>query len=348
MQLVQALAVIRCDLLGLPATGIARMQPATILFADYRIISLNRINPLNDSFRITTREDVDDLAASIRSGGLISPLCVIKETSGYTIVSGFRRLAACQKVSSHDIPARILAPETSPLSCLRLAIAENALQRPLNLIEISRALQKLSKFTNGMEQLADTASSCGLPANHALIRKIRGLCLLPPAIQQGILNESIHLAMAGELVKLPDDIAVQMAGLFELLKLSLNKQREMMALISEIARRDDISMQQVLSHAGVSAIVHDEALDRAQKVRQLRARLRQWRFPRIVEAENHYHLHAKKLKLGQDIKLIPPKEFEGDTFSLVLSFKSIAQLKSLQSRLEQLIRHPSLAEIIEG
>ncbi len=323
------------------------MPPPPIQSAQYQTIPLASINIQNDAFRITTCEDVGDLLVSIPHAGLITPPLLLKQTSGYTIVSGFRRVAACRKLGWNEIIACILPPELSPLDCLRLAIADNALQRPLNLIETSRAFQKLSSFLGSLKQLAETASTCGLPTNHSIINKTKSLCLLPLPIQSSILKDTISLTMGNELALLEPDTAVVFARLFEQLKLSLNKQKEMVTLTSEIARREDISIRQVLAHETFQDIINDENLDRGQKGRQIRSCLRQWRFPRIVKAEQNYAIHLKKLKLGHDIKLIPPKEFEGTTYTLNLNFTSLAHLKTLQSMLDKIMQHPSLEKIVE-
>jgi ParB family chromosome partitioning protein len=324
-----------------------KKSPALHRPVQFQTIPLNRIDHRNDIFRITTRNDVEDLAASIQSSGLITPPTVIETGSVYTIVSGFRRVTACRNMGCDDILARILGPGTRHLDCLRLAIADNALQRPLNLIETSRALHKLSRLSDDMHQLADIADSCGLPRNHSAIRKIRDLCLLPMPVQQAILNETIQLTTAGELALLPEDVAVLLAGLFERLQLSLNKQRETMTLVAEIARRDNLSMQQVLAHESLRQIADDDTLDRAQKARQVRAFLRQWRFPRIVVAEQRFQSHLKKLKLGRDLKLYPPKDFEGDHYSLVMRFNSVERLRALHTKIGLLLKHPNLIKIMD-
>ena len=95
-------------------------------------------------------------------------------------------------------------------------------------------------------------------------------------------------------------------------------------------------------------ILADENLDRGQKGRKIRSFLRQRRFPRIVKAEQNYHAHLKKLKLNPDIKLIPPKEFEGTTYTLNINFTNLAHLKMLQSMLVKIIQHPSFTKIVEN
>ncbi len=323
------------------------MPPQPNLSEQYRTVPLSRINFQNDEFLITTRSDVDDLLPSIRHLGLTTPPLLIEQTTDYTIVSGFRRVAACRKLGWNEVVSRILGPELNHLDSLYLSIADNALQRPLNLIETSRAFQKLASFIKNPQQLVQAASICGRPASNSIINKVKDLCLLPPAIQNCILNGCISLAMANELAMMETDAAIEFADVFEILKLSLNKQREMVTLVNEIAHRQDIPIRRVLSHASVKSIVNDEDLDRGQKGRRLRAYLRQRRFPRIVDAERHFKAHLKKLELGRDIKLIPPREFEGPDFTLNLSFTSIAHIKTLRSILDKAIRNPSFEKIIE-
>jgi hypothetical protein len=79
----------------------------------------------------------------------------------------------------------------------------------------------------------------------------------------------------------------------------------------------------------------------------LRAYLRQRRYPRIDAAEKTFEMHRKNLKLGNDIKLIPPKEFEATAYGLNLTFANLEHLKALQTRLNKIIQKPDFKKIIE-
>ena len=323
------------------------MQEPDIQSAQMKSVPLSRINSRDDTFRITTRTNVDDLLASIPHEGLLNPPLVIQQPSDFRIVSGFRRIAAFNELGLQEITIRIVKPDLSSLQCLRLAIADNSFQRPLNLIEASRSLQKLSAFFNTGQRLSESAATLGLPSNPSVIKKIKDLCQLPESIQSAIIADTISLSMAGELEKLPTNFAISLARLFSEFKLSLNKQREILTLIKEIARRDSISEQAVLEDRQLQDVILDQDLDRGQKVRELRAYLRQRRFPQIVNAEANFENQRKQLNLGHDIKLIPPKEFEGTTYTVNISFSSITQLKALDSNLSRILKHPGLKNIIE-
>jgi len=316
--------------------------------AQFQTVPLEWIDLQMDTFRITTCERVDELAVSIQHDGLITPpILVQKPVSAYAIVSGYRRVHACQKLGFSDIFARILNSDADPLGCLRLAIAENSLQRQLNLIEMSRAIQKLSSFFDSTVKMAAAAATLGLPTNPSILNKIKDLCLLPWPVQQGVLNDAISLSMADELGKLDPDSAVDFARLCGDLKFSLSKQKEILTMVIEIAQRENGTVRQVMNDPKLRKIIDDENLDRTQKGRQIRALLRQWRYPRISEAEKNYRRRHKQLKLGNDIKLVPPKDFEGTTYTLNLSFTNLSHLADLKRRLDELIVHPSFEKIIE-
>ena len=323
------------------------MRESSVQFAHFQTIPLSRIDLQDDTFRITTRTDVSDLLGSIQYDGLIAPPLLIKTSSAFIIVSGFRRIAACLKLEWKEITARVLKPNVAALDCLRLAIAENALQRSLNLIETSRCLRKLSFYIADTRHLAESASSLGLPDNPSIIDKIKDLSLLPWPIQSSILTDTISLAMAKELESMEADLAIAFVRLFEQLKIGLNKQREILTMVKEIARRDGLSSQAVMAEKRFVEIMTHRDLDRGQKSRQLRAYLRRRRYPRIAEAEKKFEFHHKNLNLGNDIKLIPPKEFEANLYGLNLTFTNLEQLKTLQTRFNRIVQHPDLKKIIE-
>ena len=73
-----------------------------------RLIPLADIDPGDERFRITTRRDSDDLHLSIGRLGLRAAPLVLPGAAGFIIVSGFRRIAACQGLGWDSIPARVL------------------------------------------------------------------------------------------------------------------------------------------------------------------------------------------------------------------------------------------------
>ncbi len=314
-------------------------------------VKLSWIDSKDDTYRITTEVRIDALADSIKNVGLINaPLLIEKPGSGpkpeFTIVGGFRRIEACRRLGWSTIKARILASDTSKLEWVKLAITDNALQRPLNLIEESRSISMLSAFFADNDSLAKETSALGLPENPTIIKKIKNICHLPLPIQNGILANTISLAMALELSMLEQNAVVAFANLFGDLKLSLNKQREIIILVKEIALREDMSIFEVLEENYLQEILNNKELDRTQKTRKIRSYLKKRRFPALSKAENEFKINVKELKLGSGAKLIPPNNFEGNTYTLSLYFKNKKELNDRLAILEKIVKNPVFGKIL--
>ena len=152
--------------------------------------------------------------------------------------------------------------------------------------------------------------------------------------------------MAKELESLETDCAIAFTRIFDQLGIGLNKQKDIVSLVREIGCRDGLSPKEVIEDNHFIEIMTDRDLDRSQKSRKLRSYLRQRRYPRIVEAEKKFELYRKNLKLGNDIKLIPPKEFESTNYGLNLTFSTVEHLRSIQAQIDKIIQQPDFKKIM--
>jgi ParB family chromosome partitioning protein len=310
------------------------------------IIRLSSIDIEDQTFRITTEENIEGLSCSIRNAGLINPPIVIRKQSEYVVISGFRRIRSAVNLGWTDIPARAIESDADRFECAKLAIADNSLQRSLNLIEISRCYKTLSGFCKEGE-LQAAASLLGLPDNPALVGKIIKLCDLPEPLQQYILSGTVSMAIALELVKSEyNESAIQFAEIFDSLKLSLNKQREFLTLSFEIAAREGISILELINGFDFQNILSDENSDRTRKTHKIRQYLKLRRFPAIMKAEDNFRKNLKKLALEEGIKLIPPADFEGNTFVISMEFKTTSEFSRKAACLNRLTNDPVLKEIV--
>jgi len=312
-----------------------------------KIVKLSLIDSKDESFRVTTQKNIDHLMNSINHVGVLNFPLLIEKSSGYKIVCGFRRIEACRRLNWTDVEVRILDVDTKRLECIKYAITDNSLQRPLNLIEQSRSIDMLFDFYKDFSILGKELSDMGLPENQSIIKKIKELCHLSGSVQNGILSNTISLTMALELGRMQQKAGEVFAKLFETLKLGLNKQREILTLAKEISLREDIPVLKVIENNILQKILTNEDLDRNQKISKIRIYLKQRRFPIITAAEKEFEKHLKKLKLGNGIKLIPPDNFEGNNYFLKISFKNLIELKDRKVNFDALIQNPSLKNILD-
>ena len=311
-----------------------------------KAIELASIDLEDFSYKITTSTEIKDLVDSIRKTGLINPPILKKKGSKFIIISGFRRIFALKEIGFSHIESRIIDSGEKSLRCIELAVADNASQRQLNPIEQSRALNCLSDILEDELNLKKEAYSLGLPWNVHFINRIKKLSFLPEFIQQCILNDTITMTIALKLNDLGADVGTRLAKLFNDLKLSLNKQKEIITLAKEISLRESISFSDVIESNIIIDVLTDSDLDRIQKTGKIRSYLKERRFPSITKANKEVKESIKKLNLKGGIKMTPPRNFEGNIFNLSFAFKNLNELKKQKQILDRILQSSELLKIL--
>lgn len=312
-----------------------------------QILTTDKIDITDETFRISTDHDILALAQSIQNVGLVNlPIAVQKKDHYVQIISGFRRIEACKKLNMGSINIRLIHPSTPLIHCANLAISENALQRPLNLIEQSRAYRLLASLVSEPDQLPKLAADAGLPDSPTIIDKVKELSQLSKTIQCGILSNKISLSVARELAELCAPVADFLADLFQTLGLGFGKQREILNFIKEIVAREEISLWQVLQSDDLLRIITAADLDKSQKIQKIRAYLEARRFPEVSKFKKLFDQKIQSLKLGALVKLSPPANFEASTFNLCLSFRNLQELQSHYSVLDKISQDPYLLKLL--
>lgn len=87
------------------------------------------------------QENLEELAESIRSQGLVQPIVVRPLGDGYELIAGERRWRASQMAGLHEIPA-VVKPVPDQAAAA-MALIENIQREDLNPLEESQALQRL-------------------------------------------------------------------------------------------------------------------------------------------------------------------------------------------------------------
>jgi ParB family chromosome partitioning protein len=310
-------------------------------------IDLNDIDWKNNSFHISSPDLCSTLINSIATIGIINQPFVILKNDKYVIVSGFRRLQACQRLNTNYILAKILDPQISDCQCAKIAISDNSLQRPLNLMEQSRSYTLLEAVCEDKKVFQEILISTGLSNNSSWINKVKSLCRLPSVIQYAIEKEAIPLVIAQMLSEIEEELAIFLTHLFQDLTLGLNKQREIIQMASEIAKHNDLSLKDFFYSKELQDIIEDPLLDKNKKTFKIRQWLKEKRYPQLSKEQKRFNEKLKLLKLGNNVKLIPPAYFEGNNFSLSLTFSTKEELIRLRENIQRIENDEYLTSILQ-
>ncbi len=313
-----------------------------------KYVDMSCVDTTDDTYRITTRTDLEDLLPSIDELGIMNPPFLTECKNGkFGIVCGFRRISAAEALEWKGIYANILNPETPPERLAMMAIADNAFQRSLNLIEQSRSIQLLKGHLASFDQLSNTAVSLQLPGNPKMINTLCAISKLPEAVHQSLLANTVSLPVALMLLDFSSEDIHHVVTLFNTLQLNLNIQREIMTLVTEIAKIENQTIANVVKNEAIQGVILNPDMEKPLKTQKIRRYLKQKRFPEIFSAEDRFKKNINALKLDKHTKLIPPKFFEGMNYSINLSFKSMEALEKRRAMLDSIIRNPVMMEILK-
>ena len=149
------------------------------------------------------QESLEELAASIKSQGIIQPIVVravegaaAGESQRYEIIAGERRWRAAQIAGLPTVPAVIRrVPDEAAIA---MALIENIQRENLNPLEEARALERLiSEFGITHQQAADTVGR-----SRAAVSNLLRLLELPPEITTLVEQRGLEMGHARALLGL--------------------------------------------------------------------------------------------------------------------------------------------------
>ncbi len=163
-------------------------------------IELSKIQPNPDQPRsIFDQEALEELAASIKTHGLIQPI-TLREVGQdkYQIISGERRYRASRMAGLSAVPAYIR--KASDENVMEMALIENIQREDLNSIEIALSFQNLiESYSLTQDQLSERVGK-----KRATISNFLRLLKLPADIQLGLTDKKIDMGHAKALLSLED------------------------------------------------------------------------------------------------------------------------------------------------
>ncbi len=188
------------------------------------------------------KQQLEDLANSIREKGIIQPLIVRthpKRRAEFEIVAGERRWRAAQMAKLHEVP--VIVKEFDDTEVLEVAIIENVQRADLNPVEEALGYSQLmDKFGHTQEKLAEV-----LGKSRSYIANIVRLLQLPREVQAFLQEGKLSAGHARALITAEDPVA----------------------LAREVIRKDlSVRETEKLAKAGLTNIFSDKGTPKAKTV----------------------------------------------------------------------------------
>jgi ParB family chromosome partitioning protein len=312
-------------------------------------IQLSKVDWNDTSCLITYGPLPDKLLLSIQTVGLIEPpLLQGKQNGLFRIVCGGRRLAACRKIGLDSLTCRVLPSSIEHQRCLRLAIYDNVAQRTLNPVEKSLVLAKMAPYIKEPQLIDEFMPLLDLEPSITLFNRYLGLSdlgeVLLDSLAAGILNERIAFALARQ----EEGDRLAYLGLFDELPFSVSVQEEIVEAVEEIARKENLAPEEVLTSKELKALRQTAKRPPRQRAQEVRKHLQARRNPRLTARRERFAREARALAFPSGVRLLPPPYFEGPKWILECTFELAEELANQLRRVAQMTDLPEFQQIMES
>ena len=241
------------------------------------LVKLSRIQPDPDQPRKNFDEEkLNELADSIRTYGMISPIVVKKRGALYEIVAGERRWRAARIAGLKEIP--VVIKEVDEKTSRELSIIENIQRDDLNAVEEARAYQSLiEEYGLTQEEVAARVAK-----NRSTITNSLRLLKLEPEILTLLQDGKITQGHARALLAVED--------------LELRKK------IAEKCTKENLSVREI------ETLVKLDKLSKAKKEKKSSPEAQELRRLKVIYKDLERKM---KTKLGTKVSIVPKNTERG-------------------------------------
>ena len=241
------------------------------------LVKLSRIQPDPDQPRKNFDEEkLKELADSIRTYGMISPIVVKKRGALYEIVAGERRWRAARIAGLKEIP--VVIKEVDEKTSRELSIIENIQRDDLNAVEEARAYQSLiEEYGLTQEEVAARVAK-----NRSTITNSLRLLKLEPEILQLLQDGKITQGHARALLAVEDT--------------------ELRKKIAEKCTKENLSVREI------ETLVKLDKLSKAKKEKKFSPEAQELRRLKVIYKDLERKM---KTKLGTKVSIVPKNTERG-------------------------------------
>ena len=191
---------------------------------------------------------LNELADSIRTHGIFTPLLVRKSVSGYDLITGERRLRAAKIAGLKVVPA--ISVDFTEEQMMEIAILENVPREDLNAIEEATAYDSLvKKLGYTQEKLAERVGK-----SREYCANIMRLLKLPSEIQKLVVDKRLAMGHVRPLLGLKDEM--EMLDAAEKIMKEKMSVREVEAYIRDI-NAEEVKPNKTKPEKKRDPIIHD-------------------------------------------------------------------------------------------
>jgi ParB/RepB/Spo0J family partition protein len=311
-------------------------------FPDIPKIALKDIDADNRLTDFSMDGCPEKLIDSVKVIGIRHPIFVCSSGGRYSIVSGHKRFQAAPRAGLTQIPGFIV-PELDDVSRLFINLNENFGQRHYSDIEKGNILNKFWHAGVSEETIiSDYMPLLELERSKKIFLDLSNVKLLSLEMQMLLHRAEVPVKTFAGLYKW-DGLKVAEI-FFSILRPGLNKWRDLLELVDEIALKENTSQGDILSRDDIQKIL--SASDLPQKYDEIHKILHNLRYPVLSDMRKQVACALGEMEVDDNTKLRFQDTFESNELKLELKFQSEKQLSRQVEKIFKALQSGSVEKLI--
>jgi hypothetical protein len=255
-----------------------------------------------------------------------------------------------QELGRQSMPAMVHEPQDlSPTQAFLWSFHDNAITRPLNLVEKSIALTKLKQFYSMPEEelVKQFLPLMNEEPSFKILHQLFSLDSLTEPIKNYVVQTDMALSAANRIAEFTPSTQQALLGVLSHIKPSTSKLNELLALLREISARDGISVEEILNRYQLLQVVASQTATSVDKVAALRQALKGIRLPQLTERQRQLAELIQGLDLPDTARVIADPYFENKSMKLEYNFSQPEELNSLVKKIQDAFEKQKWQQIFD-
>lgn len=299
-------------------------------------------------FSFKSDSDLIRLKESIQFSGIRTPVHVLPTKEGYRLLSGFSRYKAALELELDVIPATIVQDEMAVENAFREVLLEQRTIHDFNLVEKAKVLRILDGLDVPWEDMkTHFLPQLDLPANSDLISEVKRVLTFLPIVLDYIEKYDLSLKQAMLFKSLSHRQQELFVGLAMDLEIRSVELSGIMTMFSDIAAREDNSIEQVFHLLDCPSILNEKKLTRDQKLTRMKTILQNRRYPRLTSWNENLEILRKGIKLPQSIRISWNRSLETPGISMQIDVRSVEDIDGIMAVLSSQANWERIGRMLE-
>lgn len=287
----------------------------------------------------------EKLLDSVKEVGVRHPISICSEIKPYIIISGHKRVQAAIKAGLTHIPAFFVPTMKEALA---LNLKENFALRQHSDIEKGCILNKL--IIEGIQEdiiIDQYMPLIELERSKKIFQDLLSVDKISAGLQKLLHQFKVPAKVFQTFYLWNSEDQEAAEKFFSKTRPGVNKWRDLLELIEEISRRDNIFPKEILSSPATLEILADNGLTPPQKYDRVYQALQQKRYPVLSDLKKQIARSLDEMKLDSKTRFKYQEAFESDEMQLQLKFRDERELSQQVEKIFHALQSGSIEKLIK-